>query len=193
MSHHQEFKLELVNFDKRGQPHATFTVCQVGFVDAAQKQVNDVYEANRVPPEEQGQLMGIISQLLEQNQMLAGNQNKSLDIIKQLGGGTVGDTYNISGGQVGVIGKSSTATGNIFQQVVNDFSKLHEEMQSKAATPKQQEAAQNVAKAEQAAQQGDEPTAQQHLKNAGQWAVDCAQKVGTDVLTEYLKKLTLGM
>jgi hypothetical protein len=34
---------------------------------------------------------------------------------------------------------------------------------------------------------------QRHLKKAGKFALDCAQKIGTDVLTEYLKKITLGM
>lgn len=104
----------------------------------------------------------------------------------------MGDTYNIQGGQIGAVGKKAIATGNTFQQIVSDLSRLHDEMQNKAATPEQQAATEDIAKAEQAALQGDEPTMQQHLKNAGQWAVDCAQKVGTDVLTEYLKKLTLG-
>ncbi len=32
----------------------------------------------------------------------------------------------------------------------------------------------------------------QHLKNAGKFALDCAKEIGTDVLTEYLKKITVG-
>jgi hypothetical protein len=124
---------------------------------------------------------------------LVENQSKSLDIIKQLGGSKMGDTYNISGGQVGAVGKSAIATGNTFQQIINDLSRLHQEMQRSATTPEEQAATQNVAKAEQAARQEDEPTMQQHLKNAGQWAWDCAQKIGTDVVTEYLKKITTGM
>ncbi|CAK8725059.1 hypothetical protein KKHLCK_15750 [Candidatus Electrothrix laxa] len=183
---HKEFKLDLINFDKRGQPHATFTVCQIDFIDVAKEQVNEVYEANRVPPKEQGQLMSAVMGLIE-------NQSKSLDIIKQLGGDAMGDTYNIQGGQVGAVGKKAIATGNIFQQITPELSHLHQEMQNNAATPEQQAATQDVAKAKQAAQQGDEPTMQQHLKNGGQWALDCAQKVGTDVLIEYLKKLTTGM
>ncbi|RWX43746.1 hypothetical protein H206_02590 [Candidatus Electrothrix aarhusensis] len=151
-----------------------------------ERQIVATCETNKVPPEEQGQLMAAVMGLIE-------NQSKSLDIIKQFGGSTMGDTYNIHGGQVGAIGKSAAATGNTFQQIVSDLSRLHDEMQNKAATPEQQAATQDIAKAKQAAEQGDKPTMQQHLKNAGQWAVDCAQKVGTDVLAEYLKKLTLGM
>ncbi|CAK8717096.1 hypothetical protein GMJAKD_06305 [Candidatus Electrothrix aarhusensis] len=182
---HKEFKFDLINFDKRGQPHSTFTVCQIDFLDAAKEQVNVGYEKNRIALERQEPYMEVISRLLDQN-------DKSLDIIKQLGGDAMGDTYNIQGGQVGAVGKKAIATGNIFQQITPELSRLHQEMQNKAATPEQQAATEDIVKAEQAAQQGDESTMQQHLKNAGQWAVDCAQKVGTDVLTEYLKKLTLG-
>ncbi|MCI5160723.1 MAG: pentapeptide repeat-containing protein [Candidatus Electrothrix sp. AX5] len=182
---HKEFKLDLINFDKRGQPHATFTVCQLDFVDTAREQVSAVYEANRVQPENQDQLMAAFMGLIE-------NQSKSLDIIKQLGGSNMGDIYNISGGQVGAVGKSAISTGNTFQQIVNDLSRLHQEMERSASTPDQQAAAQDVAKAEQAARQKDEPTMRQHLKSAGQWALDCAQKIGTEVATEYLKKITTG-
>ncbi|MCI5180738.1 MAG: hypothetical protein D3911_15760 [Candidatus Electrothrix sp. AW3_4] len=183
---HKEFKLDLINFDKRGEPHATFTVCQLDFVDTAKEQVSAVYEANRVQPENQDQLIAAFMGLIE-------NQSKSLDIIKQLGESNMGDTYNISGGQVGAIGKSAISTGNTFQQIINDLSRLHDEMQRTASTPEQQAAAQDVAKAEQAARQKDEPTMRQHLKSAGQWALDCAQQIGTDVVTEYLKKMTTGM
>ncbi|XCN74482.1 MAG: pentapeptide repeat-containing protein [Candidatus Electrothrix aestuarii] len=183
---YKEFQLELVNFDKRGQPHATFTVCQLDYIDTAKEQVSAVYEANKVQPENQDQLMAAFMGLIE-------NQNKSLDIIKQLGGSKMGDTYNISGGQVGAVGKSAISTGNTFQQIVNDLSRLHQEMRRSSTTPEQQAAAQDVAKAEQAARQEDELTMKQHLKNAGQWALDCAQKIGTDVVTEYLKKITTGM
>ncbi|WPD24013.1 MAG: pentapeptide repeat-containing protein [Candidatus Electrothrix scaldis] len=183
---HKEFKLDLINFDKRGEPHATFTVCQLDFVDTAKEQVSAVYEANRIQPENQDQLMAAFMGLIE-------NQSKSLDIIKQLGGSKMGDTYNISGGQVGAVGKSAISTGNTFQQIVTDLSRLHEEMQRTASTPEQQAAAQDVAKAEQAARQEDESTMRQHLKSAGQWALDCAQQIGTDVVTEYLKKMTTGM
>jgi len=34
---------------------------------------------------------------------------------------------------------------------------------------------------------------ERYLKNAGKFALDCAEKIGTDVLTEYLKTITLGI
>lgn len=165
-----------------------------GDIEGARLQIEDGYESKRIAPEQQGQLMEIISKLLDQNQLLAGNQSKSLDIIKQLGGANMGDTYNINGGQIGVIGQHASASGNTFQQItVADLSRLHEAMRNAAATPAQNAAADEVAKAEQAAKQQDEPKMRQHLKNAGKFAVDCVQKIGAKALSEYLKKVTLGM
>lgn len=191
---HKEFSLELVNFDKRGQPHATFTVCHLEHVEKAKQQIAAGYEESRIAPEQQGQLMAIISKLFDQNQLLAGNQSKSLDIIKQLGGTAImGDTYNIHGGQIGAVGQSASASGNTFQQITADLSRLHEEMQRSAKTTEQRAAAEDVAKAAQAAREKNEPAMLQHLKNAGKFALDCAKTVGTDVAAEYLKKVTLGM
>jgi len=106
----------------------------------------------------------------------------------------MGDIYNISGGQIGAIGQHASASGNIFlQQITPELSRLHEAMRNAAANPAQNAAADEVAKAEQAAKQQDEPKMRQHLKNAGKFALDCAQKIGSEALVEYLKKMTLGM
>ena len=190
---HKEFSLELVNFDKRGQPHATFTVCHLEHVEKAKQQIAVGYEESRIAPEQQVQLMDIISKLLDHNTLLVGNQSKSLDIIKQLGESAMGDIYNISGGQIGAVGQSASASGNTFQQITADLSRLHEEMQRSAKTPEQRAAAEDVAKAAQAAREKDEPAMLQHLKTAGRFALDCAQKIGAEALAEYLKKMTLGM
>ena len=104
----------------------------------------------------------------------------------------MGDTYN-NYGQVAAMGKKASASGNTFQQITADLSRLHEAMRNTAASPEQKAAAEDVAKAEQAARQQDEPTMRRHLKHAGKFALDCAKEIGTDVLTEYLKKITLGM
>jgi len=183
---HKEFSLELVNFDKRGEPHATFTVCRLDYVEKAKEKITAGYEASKGSPEQREQLMAAVLGLIE-------NQSKSLDIIKQLGGAAnMGDTYN-NYGQTGAMGKNASASGNIFQQITPELSRLHEEMRNAAANPAQNAAADEVAKAEQAAKQQDEPKMRQHLKNAGKFAVDCVQKIGAEALSEYLKKVTLGM
>ncbi|MGX9728868.1 MAG: pentapeptide repeat-containing protein [Candidatus Electronema sp. VV] len=186
---HKEFSLDLVNFDKRGQPHATFTVCHLEHVEKAKQQIAAGYEENRIAPERQEPYMQIISRLLDQN-------DKSLDIIKQFGGAAMRDKYSITvsnGGQVGGIGDHATVSGNTFQQITADLSRLHEEMQRSAKTPEQRAAAEDVAKAAQAAREQNEPAVRQHLKNAGIFALDFAKTVGTDVAAEYLKKVTLGI
>jgi hypothetical protein len=66
-------------------------------------------------------------------------------------------------------------------------------MQRTAASPEQRAAAEDVAKAAQAAREQNEPAMLQHLKSAGRFALDFAKNVVTDVTAEYLKKVTLGM
>jgi uncharacterized protein YjbI with pentapeptide repeats len=183
---HKEFSLELVNFDKRGEPHATFTVCRLDYVEKAKEQITAGYEASKGSPEQQAQLMAAVLGLIE-------NQSKLIDKIPSPRELTMGDTYNISGGQIGAIGQHASASGNTFQQITAELSRLHEAMRNAAANPAQNAAADEVAKAEQAAKQQNEPKMRQHLKNAGKFALDCAKTIGTDVAAEYLKKMTLGM
>ena len=183
---HKEFSLELVNFDKRGQPHATFTVCHLEHVEKAKQQIAAGYEESRIAPEQQAQLMAAVLGLIE-------NQNKLIDKIPSSRGLAMGDTYNIHGGQIGAVGQSASASGNTFQQITADLSRLHEEMQRSAKTPEQRAAAEDVAKATQAAREQNEPAMRQHLKNAGKFVLDCTQKIGVEALAEYLKKMTLGM
>jgi hypothetical protein len=182
---HKEFSLELVNYDKRGQPHATFTVCHLDYVEKAKEQITAGYEASKGSPEQQEQLMAAVMGLIE-------NQSKLIDKIPSSRELTMGDTYNINGGQIGAIGKKALAAGNTFQQITADLSRLHEEMRRTASNPEQQAAAEDVANAEQAARQQDEPTMRQHLKNAGKFALECAKEIGTEALAEYLKKITVG-
>ncbi|MGR0482952.1 MAG: pentapeptide repeat-containing protein [Candidatus Electronema sp. V4] len=184
---HKEFSLELVNFDKRGQPHATFTVCRLDYVDAARKSVTEIYEKT----------IEYLMQENEEKNRLIERQNNFIDqLIKKTPSiedlKKMGDTYN-NYGQTGAMGKNASASGNTFQQITADLSRLHEEMQRSAKTPEQRAAAEDVAKAAQAAREKDEPAMWQHLKKTGRFALDCAKTVGTDVAAEYLKKVTLGM
>jgi uncharacterized protein YjbI with pentapeptide repeats len=186
---HKEFSLELVNFDKRGQPHATFTVCHLEHVEKAKQQIAAGYEKNRIAPEPAAQLMEDFMALFKKS---LENQSKLIDKIPSSRGLAMGDTYNIHGGQIGAVGQSASATGNTFQQITADLSRLHEEMQRSAKTSEQRAATEDVAKAAQAASEQNEPALRQHLKNAGKFALDCAKTIGTDVAAECLKK-AMGM
>jgi uncharacterized protein YjbI with pentapeptide repeats len=185
---HKDFSLELVNFDKRGQPHATFTVCRLDYVDAAKKQIEEGYERNRIAPERQEQLLSDFMKMLQTS---LDNQSKLIEKIPSLEGLKMGDTYN-NYGQAAAMGKKAEATSNTFQQITTDLSRLHEEMQRSAKTPEQRAAAEDVAKAAQAAREQNEPAMQRHLKNAGKFALDCAKTIVTDVTAECLKK-AMGM
>jgi hypothetical protein len=186
---HKEFSLDLVNFDKRGQPHATFTVCHLDYVDAAKGQLTVLYE-NTIAylmkeNEEKNRLIkrqnNFIDQLIK--------KTPSIEDLKQMGDN---NTY-INYGQTAAMGQNASASGNTFQQITADLSRLHEEMQRSAKTPEQRAAAEDVAKAAQAASEQNEPAMQRHLKNAGKFVVDFAKNIVTDVTAEYLKKITLGM
>lgn len=179
-----DFKLDLVNFDKRGEPHATFTVQHRKDVEAARQQVKEEYEMRFA------QMEGDISRMQRMLDQLADRPHY---IINQLQGAIdMGDTY-INQGQVGAMGKDAQAQNNIFQQIATDLSHLHEYMDANATTPEQQASAADVAAAAQAAKAQDKPKMQQYLKNAGKWALNCAKEIGTDVAAEYLKKVTLGL
>lgn len=182
---HPEFELTLDSLQSRGQPHAKFTVVHKEHAEAAEQAVKTEYETRFA------QLEGDISRL---QQMLNQLADRPQYIINQLQGAIdMGDTYNIQGGQVGAVGKGAIAAGNTFQQIVTDLSRLRDYMAANADTPEQQAAAEDVAKAEQAAQKQDEATMGKYLKSAGKWALDCAKEIGTDVAAEYLKKVTLGL
>lgn len=188
---HQEFSLKMVNVDIRGQPHVTFTVCHLEHVEKAKQEVTASYEAKKGTPEQRVQLMEDFMELFKKS---LENQSKLIDKIPSVEGLKMGDTYN-NYGQAAAIGKKATASGNTFQQITADLSRLHEEMQSSAKTPEQRAAAEDVAKAAQSAREQNESAMLQHLKNlknVGKFALDCAKTIGTDVAAEYLKK-AMGM
>jgi len=65
-------------------------------------------------------------------------------------------------------------------------------MKKQAVTPEHDIAVTDIAKAEQAAKAGDRSQIAEHLKAAGQWALDIATKIGTSLTVEVLKR-TLGL
>ncbi|HEY2961400.1 MAG TPA: hypothetical protein VGJ37_03240 [Pyrinomonadaceae bacterium] len=61
-------------------------------------------------------------------------------------------------------------------------------MKKAADTPEQDVAVGAIAAAESAAKKGDEKSVLDHLKNAGQWAMEIGLKVGVPVAIEAIKK-----
>ncbi len=66
---HDKFKLDLINFDKRGQPHATFTVQHKEQIEEALKEVTAGYET--------------------QLQILEGQKDQLMQVVAMLGAGSI--------------------------------------------------------------------------------------------------------
>jgi hypothetical protein len=107
--------------------------------------------------------------------------------------------YKITGGNQGAVGDESVA--HDFTQVSNqtlgsidmtalatELSRLRAEARKDAVEPDHDIAVSELAKAEQAAKEGQASAVMQHLKSAGSWALDVATKIGTSVAVEAIKK-----
>ena len=108
------------------------------------------------------------------------------------------DKYEI--GQAGAVGPGAHAQnmsfnmiwnkleGNIdMTQLANELTELRSALSESASTPDQFVTLGQVAAAEQAASAGDGSTALKHLKSAGIWAWDVANKIGIGVATAAAK------
>ena len=128
------------------------------------------------------------------NMNMTGGQ---LAIIEEL---TMRDQYIAE--QVGAQGPGAQADHMTFIQLWNqsgqsldlpalatELTTLRQAMRKEAKEPFHDKAVVQVGEAQEAAQNHDGPRALQHLKNAGQWALDVATKVGVNLATEALKKV----
>ena len=108
-----------------------------------------------------------------------------------------GDTYNIGQG-VGV-GRNVKMNNTTINQVQSqekvdlptlavELAKLRNEMKQQATEPEHDVAVGAIAAAESAAKKGDEQSTLDHLKNAGQWALDLGIKIGVPVAIGAIKK-----
>jgi hypothetical protein len=109
--------------------------------------------------------------------------------------------YKITGGSQGAVGDQAEA--HDFTQVSNqtlgsidmtalaaELSRLRAEARKEATEPEHDIAISEIAKAEQAAKEGQSSKVMEHLKAAGKWALDVATKLGTSVALEAIKKST---
>ncbi len=108
-----------------------------------------------------------------------------------------GDTYNVGQG-VGVgrnVKMNNTTVNQVQSQgqidlpaLATDLAKLRGEMKKQATAPEHDVAVGAIAAAESAAKKGDEKSALDHLKSAGQWAMELGLKIGVPVAIEAIKK-----
>ncbi len=69
-----------------------------------------------------------------------------------------------------------------------ELATLRNAMRKEAEKPPHDKAVAEVGAAEEAAENGDGASVLQHLKNAGNWALDVATKIGVNVASEALKQ-----
>ncbi|UPJ64282.1 hypothetical protein [Bradyrhizobium sp. 191] len=98
-------------------------------------------------------------------------------------------TYNIHGGTQAAVGDNAHAE-NFTQNspATKELISLSAELKTRAKTPEELSAAQNVADAERAANSGDTQTALQKLGAAGTWALQVATELGKDIVAKAITK-----
>jgi hypothetical protein len=124
-------------------------------------------------------------------------------LINQGGIRMTNDTY--TAGQAGAMGPNAQASNMTFIQnstplptgidlkaLSVELAQLRAEMRKNAKEPEEDEAVSAIGKAEKAAAAGDQSGAMQHLKSAGNWALDVATKLGVAVASKALEH-SLGM
>ena len=113
------------------------------------------------------------------------------------------DSY--SAGQAGAMGPNAHAHNITFQQIwdqsrgdidlgslARELAQLRQAISGEIDTAEKAVALGEVASAETSASKGDGPTVLRHLKNAGQWVLQAAQKIGLQVATKAIEN-ALGM
>ena len=117
----------------------------------------------------------------------------------------VGDNINISGGQVGAVGKQATGTitnyDKVWQQTggavnlaaaASELAQLRTELRKRADSTEQDKAVAAVAEAEDEAKKSNGPGMLEKLAKAGKWALDVATEIGSKVAVEAIKA-SLGL
>lgn len=73
-------------------------------------------------------------------------------------------------------------------KLVKELSDLRETLKAKSHTIEQDQAVGKIADAEQAAKSGDGPGVIKHLKGIGKWVLEVSTNLGTNIVTELIKK-----
>lgn len=155
-------------------------------VGESQLTVNGDVVVAQVGDEGQGVIVG--TKILTGDGKMAKDQNRP----EHVGGDSISATVGDHNTGVAV-GKNINQIWNEKQKdldlptLAGELSTLRMTMKETAVEPEHDIAVGEVAAAESAAKGGDGPTALQHLKNAGQWALDIAVRLAVPVATEAIK------
>jgi hypothetical protein len=113
---------------------------------------------------------------------------------------TVGDTYQITGGQQGAVGRGASVQANTFNQVLGDLQhntdfeeladelrRLRAELKGAAGNADRDAEIGSVAAAERAARDADGRGVLENLARAGSWVLERATEIGTPIAAGAIK------
>ncbi|MBI1333370.1 MAG: hypothetical protein GC165_10880 [Armatimonadetes bacterium] len=110
------------------------------------------------------------------------NENKGVINYK----GTISGGIHVQ--NVSAEHSSSNEEAIDLKQLAEEIKQLRRSARLEASEVEHDHAVAELASAEKATREGDAPTALGHLKNAGQWALEVAEKIGVPLVLEVLKK-----
>ena len=189
---HPEFELRLDSFHSRAKARAIFTIIREEYASEAVSQIREKYETQiKVIEAERNTLENCFRMAIQEPHIAISKLEMS------------GDKYEISG-QAGAVGRYAHAHDININQLVkivseidlpklaDELSKLRREMGNTADTPEHHLSTGEIAAAEIAAKNAKGPQALEHLKKAGKWAFEVAEKIGTPLASSALKS-ALGL
>lgn len=185
---HPEFELKLDSFHSRGQPHATFTVLRKEYSEEALQQVRAAYEARMARLQaERGALERCLNRAIEERRtmikMLELEERRKIETLAASAGG------DASAPDIDSIKRWSRLSRDVdFARLSDELGRLRQELKKTAQSPDQYRFLAEVAEAEAAARAQNGLKVVEHLRTAGQWAVDAAQEVGANAAVELIKK-----
>ena len=183
-----EIELTLQSFNFKGNARAVFNVVR-------KKHKQEAYNLVKIEYERQ------FAKLEGKYEILRELHFKLIQEVMMIKGEITINEYNVKAAQIGAIGDGAKVEKSNFNQIWNessldiDLNKLAEEfgalssaMKMEAKTIEEDEAVLEIKKAEEASKDGIGPKAIEHAKNAGKWALEKAQEIGTDIAAEVIKK-----
>ena len=142
--------------------------------------------------------------LKSKNIKLLSKEIKKNECIKEDGGERIVNNIYTNNGQVGAQGDNASTTHSTFNQQVNsniDLAEVKSELTRlrtalKAIAdddnPDQDKAIGAITMAVEAADEGNQDKVIKYLKSSGEWALKTSEKIGTSILTAYMKA-TMGI
>ena len=171
-----EYKLTLDCFQARGKPRAEFLIKDIRDSEKILAEIKDKHEAIKREFIHKLELANVkakayrdaLSMSIKEPSILI--EHIELNDYKQ-----IWHDFQIN-------------TNNRGDKLIKELSTLREALKAKSSTIEQDQAIGKIADAEQAAKSGDGTDVIKHLKSAGKWVLGVSTNLGTNIVTELIKK-----